>query len=145
MTTHSSDPVLEVKRIFQAGADKIFNAWMNREEWQEWIGPEGMYCEVPLQQPVVGGNFQIQMKISRDNVFPVVGTYREIQKPTRIAFTWGRAGDTAPQSLITVTLQEHAGKTTLILQHEGLSSLESRNAHERGWNDTFNKLERYLQ
>lgn len=137
-------PVLEVKRTFAASPSVVFEAWMNREQWQAWIGPEGMFCEVPLLEPIVGGNFQIKMKISAENIIPVIGVYREIEKPTRIAFTWGRADSTAPHSLITVTLKNAEGKTALTLSHEGLGSPESRDSHGRGWNDTFNKLERYL-
>ena len=137
--------VLEVKRIFAATPTDIFEAWMSREKWQAWIGPEGMFCEVPLLHPVVGGNFQIKMKITEDNIIPVIGTYREIEKPARIVFTWGRANDDISRhSLITVTLDSSAGKTALTLRHEGLDTQESRDAHGRGWNDTFNKLERFL-
>lgn len=144
MNDRNDNPVLKIKRVFAASPNKVFDAWMNREEWQAWIGPEGMACEVPLLEPFVGGNFQIKMKISDDNIIPVVGVFREIEKPSRIAFSWGRAGDPLSQSIITVILNAIDGHTALTLQHEGLSSVESRNDHERGWNGTFNKLARYL-
>lgn len=144
MNDTAANPILEVTRIFAASPSKVFDAWMNREQWQAWIGPEGMMCEVPLMEPFEGGNFQIKMKISEDNIIPVVGVFREIEKSHRIVFTWGRAGDALSQSVITVMLNAINERTELTLQHTGLSSIESRNDHERGWNGTFNKLERHL-
>lgn len=144
MNEHKAGPVLEIKRIFVASPSKVFDAWLNREEWQAWIGPEGMNCAVPLLEPFVGGNFQIKMKISEDNIIPVAGVFLEIEKPNRIVFSWGRAGDPLSQSVITVTLNAIDGHTALTLQHVGLTSVESRNDHERGWNGTFNKLAHYL-
>lgn len=142
--THGN-PVLEVVRIFEVAPEAVFDAWLQRDAWQAWIGPEGLLCEVPLQQAFVGGHFQIRMKISEENIIPVIGTYREIEKPARIVFTWGRDGDTKPQSVITVVLKDLGGRTQLTLSHAGLDSAESRDAHGQGWNATFNKLARYLQ
>jgi uncharacterized protein YndB with AHSA1/START domain len=144
MNGDSDNPVLEVKRVFTASPSAVFDAWMNRAAFAAWIGPEGMTCDVALLEPFVGGQFQLQMKISDDNSFPVVGTYRAIEKPTRIVFSWGRADDLSSQTIITVMLNALGEHTELTLQHAGLRSVESRNAHGRGWNDTFNKLARYL-
>ncbi len=145
MSGTKTDRTLEVKRTFDIDPDTLFDAWMMREKWQAWIGPEGMFCEIPLLQPAVGGNFQIKMKIADDHVIPVAGIYREIEKPARIVFTWGRADDDISRhSLITVTLKNSDEKTVLTLWHDGLVTPESRDAHGRGWNETFDKLERYL-
>ena len=48
MTTTTVNPVLEIKRLFDAPPERIFDAWLVREEWQAWIGPEGTQCEVPV-------------------------------------------------------------------------------------------------
>lgn len=42
MSATAEDTTLEISRMFDAPAARVFNAWLNREEWQAWIGPEGM-------------------------------------------------------------------------------------------------------
>lgn len=144
MSTDNDNPILEIKRLFAASPTDVFAAWISREAFQAWIGPEGIACPVSFLEPFVGGTFQIQMKISEDNSFPVVGVFREIEAPTRIVFSWGRAGDTSSPSIITVLLKAIDGHTELTLQHAGLLTAESRDAHAIGWTGTLNKLARHL-
>ncbi len=145
MNNGNDNPILEIKRVFAANSTDVFDAWMNRAAFEAWIGPEGIVCPVSLLEPFVGGTFQIQMKISEDNSFPVVGVFREIETSTRIVFSWGRAGDASNPSIITVLFKAIDGHTELTLQHAGLLTAESRNAHGLGWNGTFNKLGHYLE
>ena len=52
-TPHATDvsPVLEIVRSFDAPPARVSDAWLVREQWQAWIGPEGVQCEVPLLEP----------------------------------------------------------------------------------------------
>ena len=47
MNTMTDAPVLEVKRLLDATPEQVFDAWMKRERWQAWIGPEGTQSDVP--------------------------------------------------------------------------------------------------
>ena len=49
------DTTLLITRIFDAPREQVFDAWLTREEWQAWIGPEGVRCDVPLLEAHVGG------------------------------------------------------------------------------------------
>ena len=135
--------VLEITRVFDASPDQVFDAWTVREQWQSWIGPEGVSCEVPLLEPRVGGGYKIIMRLSDGRVIPVVGTFREVDRPKRIVFTWKWEGNDA-DSLVTLTLRDLAGKTELTLRHEGLLTVENRDNHGKGWNGTLNKLVAFL-
>ncbi len=66
---------------------------LNREEWQAWIEPEGVTCEVPLREPRVGGRYRLTMNLPDGKMLPVAGVYRAIDEPRRLVFTWGREGD----------------------------------------------------
>jgi uncharacterized protein YndB with AHSA1/START domain len=61
MSVAAEDTTLEITRIFDAPPARVFNAWLNREEWQAWIGPEGINCDVPLLEPRVGGRYREQL------------------------------------------------------------------------------------
>ncbi len=143
MTAITESPVLEIKRTFDAPPARVFDAWLNSEEWQAWIGPEGVNCEVPLLEPRVGGRYRLIMHLSDGRVIPIAGVFKTIEAPRRLAFTWGREGE-AKETLVTVTLRDLDGRTELTLRHEGLPTVTDRSDHGRGWNSALNKLVTYL-
>lgn len=123
---------------------RVFNAWLNREEWQSWIGPEGLNCQVPLLEPHIGGRYRIIMHLSDGRVVPVAGIFQTIDAPRTLAFTWGAESDPTRHSLITLTLDGKEGETELTLRQEGFGSVASRDDHVIGWNSALNKLVAYL-
>lgn len=145
MNAIAEDTTLEITRLFDAPPARVFDAWLHREQWQAWIGPEGLNCEVPVLEPHVGGRYRIIMKLTNGQVIPVAGVFKTIESPTSLVFTWGWENDPTRQSLITLTFRDKAGKTELTLRQEGLGSIANRDDHVRGWNGTLNKLVAYLQ
>jgi uncharacterized protein YndB with AHSA1/START domain len=140
----AEDTTLIVTRLFDASPPRVFDAWLIREEWQAWIGPEGMNCDVPLLEPHIGGRYRITMRLTDGRVVPVGGIYRAIDRPNALVLTWGREDDPSRASLLTLTLKPRGSATELTLRQEGLGSVASRDDHIKGWNDALNKLDRYL-
>ncbi len=144
MNAVADDATLEITRLFDAPPARVFDAWLHREQWQAWIGPEGMDCDVPVLDPRVGGQYRIIMRLSDGQVIPVGGVFKTIEPGRSLVFTWGWENDPTRQSLVTLTFRDKAGKTELTLRQEGLGSAENRDNHGRGWNSTLNKLVAYL-
>lgn len=144
MTTTVDETTLVLTRHFDAPPARVFDAWMNHDEFQAWIGVEGARCTVPLFEARVGGRYAIDLQLSNGDITPVAGEFREIEAPRRIVFTWGWNGDPKRQSLITVTFAPRNGGTEMTLRQEGLGSVETRDGHGAGWNSTFNKLAAHL-
>jgi uncharacterized protein YndB with AHSA1/START domain len=140
MNLVAADTTLEITRIFDAPPERLFNAWLEREEWQAWIGPKGVSCEVPLLEPWVGGRYRITMRLSDGRVIPVSGVFKTIERPSRLVLTWGWEGDPARQSLVALSFRGVNGKTELTLRQEGLESISSRDDHGKGWNSALDKL-----
>jgi uncharacterized protein YndB with AHSA1/START domain/DNA-binding transcriptional ArsR family regulator len=138
------DRTLTITRLFDAAPSRVFRAWLNREEWQSWIGPEGISCEVPLLESRVGGRYRISMHLSDGRTIPVAGIFKTIDAPHKLVFTWNWEGDASPESLITLTLRAIGNKTELTLQQEGLQTIANRDSHGKGWNSALNKLAVYL-
>jgi len=135
--------VLIVKRMFDAPPARVFDAWMEREQFEQWIGPEGVRCEVPVYEPQVGGRYRIVMHLSDGRVIPVVGVFKSIDRPRGFSMSWKwESGE--EDSLVTVALRDVGGKTELTLRHDGLQTVENRDGHEVGWNSALNKLERFV-
>lgn len=141
----AEDTTLIITRLIEAPPARVFDAWLNREEWQAWIGPEGMNCEVPLLEPHVGGRYRITMRLTDGRVIPVGGIFRAIERPRTLVFTWGPEGDSSRESLLTLTFIETGDNTKLTLRQAGLGSVASRDDHVKGWNGALNKLELYLR
>jgi uncharacterized protein YndB with AHSA1/START domain len=144
MTATTDESVLELSRVFDAPPARVFEAWLNREEWQSWIGTEGIRCDVPLLEPRVGGRYRVNMNMSDGRVIAVAGVFKLIEAPRRLAFTWGLDGDANRQSLVTITFNDLGDRTELILMQEGLGTVENRDGHSQGWNSALNKLDRHL-
>ena len=145
MSTTTLSPVLTVTRLFDAPADRVFDAWLVKEQWGAWIGPEGGYCDIEQFEPRVGGRYRLAMHIPRRDVIPVEGVFKIIDRPHRFAFTWGWALSGNPDTLVTVSLKSVGAKTELTLVHEGLPTPADREGHGKGWNSTLNKLALYLK
>lgn len=141
----ADDTTLEITRLFDASPERVFDAWLNREEWQAWIGPEGVNCEVPLLEPRIGGRYRITMRLPDGRVIPIAGVFKTIDASRCLAFTWEWEGDSSRQSLVTITLRERGDKTELTLRQEGLGTVSNRDDHGTGWSSALNKLVSYLK
>ena len=136
--TSSQDPTtLELRRIFDASPAAVFDAWIARDQFAAWIGPEGMKCEVPVLEPRVGGRYEITMRLANDQVVPVSGTFKVIDPPRQLVFSWGWNGDPTRQSLVTLEFTARGTRTELLLRQEGLGSASNRDQHGHGWNSAL--------
>ena len=93
-----------------------------------------------------GGTYRIVM-VRNGERLPVTGTYREVRAPERLSMTW-RWEEVDPaeeyDSLLTLEFNPVAGGSELVLMHEQLSSVESRDRHEEGWTMIVDQLGREL-
>ncbi len=144
VTSPPDETTLELRRLFDAAPEALFDAWMSREEWAAWIGPEGIDCEVPVLEPKVGGRYEVTMRLRNGQVIPVSGVFRTIERPHLLVFSWGWNGDPTRQSLITLEFTARGTRTELLLRQEGLGTVANRDDHGRGWTGALNKLQRYL-
>jgi uncharacterized protein YndB with AHSA1/START domain len=144
MTKDAKGPVLEITRVFDAPPARIFEAWLDRDEWASWIGPEGVECDVPLLEPRVNGRYRLTMHLEDGKILPIAGVFTAIEANKSFSFTWGPEGDPSRQSLVTVDLRDLNGRTELTLRQEGLPTTSDRDAHDKGWNSALNKLAAHL-
>jgi len=144
MSTTTLNPVLQIRRVFDATPEELFDAWFTREQWQAWIGPEGCQCEVPLLEAWKGGRYQIRMHLSDGREIPVEGEFQVVDRPRTLVFSWGWAlagGSTT----VRLSFKPVADGTELTLIHEGLPTAQDREGHGKGWNSALNKLARFVK
>jgi uncharacterized protein YndB with AHSA1/START domain len=76
----------------------------------------------------------------------LTGVYREVVRPTRLAYTWQWEGEDR-ETEVTISLasaSEGAGRTNLHLRHAGFPTEAARDDHVRGWTDCLDRLEAHL-
>ena len=138
--------ILRLTRLFDAPRERVFDAWTNPDVLKQWWAafptwdtPE---AEVDLRE---GGRYRLAMRNpDTGETHTVVGEYREIQRPERLAYTW--AWDEKPEmtdgdTLVEIEFREDGEATEVVLTHTGFPSEQVRDQHAHGWNGCFANLE----
>jgi uncharacterized protein YndB with AHSA1/START domain len=112
-----SDREVQAVRIFDAPRELVFKALTTPELLMRWMhGPNGWrlaVCEVDLR---VGGGFRYVWRKPSGREMGMSGVFRELAPPSRIVHSELFDEDwTGGETLVTTSLAEHAGKTTLTI------------------------------
>jgi uncharacterized protein YndB with AHSA1/START domain len=134
---------LQLTRSYAAPCEEVFRAWTEAGAMERWFAPSDDYTVVvPELELRVGGAYRIEMHHQGGAVHKVGGTYREIQPPRLLSFTWQWEG--SGETLVTVELREKGATTEVVLTHSPFSSDEERDKHDHGWVGCLDRLARYL-
>jgi uncharacterized protein YndB with AHSA1/START domain len=132
---------VRVRREISATAEELFDAWLDAESLAMWMRPGGTRETRAETDPRVGGAFRIVM-VDGDEDFEHVGTYREIDRPRRLVFTWSSPATHHRESIVTVTFQPSADATVVEVHQVGLPDKDAQTAHTAGWDDALRVLGR---
>ena len=154
MTTEPQNQKLLIVREFDAPLALVWKAWTEPESCMKWWGPKNFtapFCKIDFK---VGGKYLNCMRSPEGQDFWSTGTYLEIVPMERIVCTDSFAdekGNIVPSSYygmegfplelkVTVTFEEHEGKTKMTLTHEGIPSGKMTDLTNASWNESFDKL-----
>lgn len=147
MTEHREFTII---RVFDAPRDLVFRAWTDPTHAACWFGPQG--CTTPVETISMdvrpGGAWHATMVRDDNGIeYPTGGTYREVDEPSRLVFTWtdptSPAGRPA-ESLVTIELVERDGKTEMTFTQTGFATDSGRDGARWGWNSGFDGLATHL-
>lgn len=130
---------VSVRREIQASVEELFDAWLDAEGLAVWMCPGNVTHSVATLDARVGGTFEVKMH-TPDAVLLHHGTYRAIQRPHRLVFTWLSPGTRQTESLVTVEFRRTPGGTEVVLLHEQLPDDAAARAHSLGWNRILDLL-----
>ncbi|CAN4279557.1 SRPBCC domain-containing protein [Pseudoxanthomonas sp. LjRoot125] len=92
----STDTVdVSVQRVFPVPAERVFDAWLTPRLLGQWMFGPGVRDEKVLRldvDPRVGGRFSMLVERGGQRI-DHVGEYLVIDRPHRLSFTWGIAGE----------------------------------------------------
>ncbi len=138
----TDDFSLTVRREIAAPAEALFDAWLDAESLGTWLRPGGIRETRAETDPQVGGTFRIVM-VDGDASLLHCGTYREIDRPRRLVFTWSSPATQLRDSVVTVTFELSSERSTVVQIHQvGLPDEEARASHQAGWSDILHELDR---
>lgn len=146
--THDSDVVertLVIERVFKASPEKVFKAWTDPAILVQWYGPEGFHTRDVTMDVRPGGVHREVMVGPDGNAHVASGVYREIDPPKRLVMTWAwddEKGRRGHETVIEITFHQAPGGTRMQLIQQIFQSADARNSHGKGWNSSFDKLEK---
>jgi len=138
---------LNIRRTFNAPRELVFRAWTEPQLLAQWSCPRGYTFSENRGELRVGGTFSARMRSPEGTEHRLRGVYREIVPPERLVFThcWvDEQGAPGPETLVTVTLAEHGGRTEMSFHQALFVSVEARDRHEQGWTNCFERLAELL-
>jgi len=153
---------LIIIRMFDAPSELVFKSWTEPQQVKRWWGPRGYsvpYCTIDLR---LDGVFHYCMRSPEGTDFWGKSIYREIDSPERLVFTdsfsdesgnivspaqYGLGEDWPMETLVTLTFEEHEGKTKLTLRSLLGPAVSDANIEGavQGWNESFDKLAELLE
>jgi uncharacterized protein YndB with AHSA1/START domain len=134
---------LRLSRVLNADPDTVFGAWTEPEQLKQWSCPEGTTLERAEVDLKVGGQYLLGMRGSEGQHHTAVGTYREIDRPSRLVYTWAweEKENDVGETLVTVEFHDLGGSTEVVLTHERFPSAEASENHTQGWTSCLSRLE----
>ena len=151
------DYKVQIRRTFAAPREKVFAAWAQREQLEQWMCKDAAsHVVIHHQQDIrTGGRYRMEVRNpAKGEVYWGQGVYREVKPPEKIVFTWSWTKGTpdgaqlhpeSHETLVTVEFFARGTSTEVVLTHATFGSAKDRDDHNRGWNGCLDILANVLQ
>jgi uncharacterized protein YndB with AHSA1/START domain len=133
-------------RVLRAPRTHVFRALTDAGELPKWWGPTGFTTPSLDFVPQVGRAYRIAMQPPEGDLFYLAGEFRQVDPPERLVYTF-RWEDPTPEdreTLVTLSLRDAGEHTEIDFAQGTFATEERRSLHQRGWTDSFEKLDRLL-
>ena len=150
---------ITIERTFPAPLEDVWELWTTKEGIESWWGPDGFSTKVHKLDLWPGGALHYAMTatapeqidfMKRAGMSPTTethGTYDEVVKPSRLAFT--QVADFVPgvaaydiETLVELSLG--ASGVRMVLTFDAMHDAQWTKMAEMGWNSEVDKLGRAL-
>ncbi|MEQ8897524.1 MAG: SRPBCC family protein [Roseovarius sp.] len=138
MTATDTDLTLTVERVIDASPERLFDAWLDPETMKRFICPGATTVPSASSDAHEGGRFEVMMRVDGKDL-PHTGTYKEIDRPNRLVFTW-ESHASRDDSEVTLTFTPGSGGTHVTLTQIRFLSEDQREGHRKGWTSILEKL-----
>ncbi len=138
--------VLRLKRILPGARATVYRALSDPGALARWWGPRGFTAPIVEFDPRVGGGYRIAMQPPDGDLFYLSGEFREVDPPSRLAYTfrWYPSDPDDRETVVMLSLQDRGERTEVLLAQGAFATEERLALHEDGWSDSFWRLEQVL-
>jgi uncharacterized protein YndB with AHSA1/START domain len=137
-------PKVNVTKEFKKSSKKVFDAWLDTDLLSKWMfGPDVRDEEIIKLEnnPVEDGQFSYVVMRGKEEL-DHRGTYRKVQRPNRLVFTWGVNEEAGDESMVTIDIEATKNGCQLTLVHElNPKWKEYKDRTREGWTFMLEKLE----
>jgi uncharacterized protein YndB with AHSA1/START domain len=142
----TSGLTLELIRTLPAPRSAVWIAMTKPAYLARWWGPKGFTVPRVDFEPRVDGRYRIAMQPPDGELFHLHGEFREVDPPSRLAYTfvWDPPNPDDRETVVTLSLRDRGEQTEVSLNQGEFATEERWALHEGGWSDSFKKLERLL-
>jgi uncharacterized protein YndB with AHSA1/START domain len=137
---------LHLEKIFVVPPERVFAALVDAEQLRCWWGPAGFTVPGLQFDPVAGTDYRIAMQPPEGDVFHIRGTFRAVEAPRDLSFTftYEEPDPEDQETLVTLTLEPTDPGTRLVLDQGPFKTAARLELHRDGWTETLERLERSL-
>jgi uncharacterized protein YndB with AHSA1/START domain len=133
---------LEIRRKLEAPPARVYDAWTTPELLTRWFAPSPDFAVIVHRAEThVGGKYRIEMRHASGKSHIVVGEYRELNRPTRLVFTWAWEGSPMTDTMVEVEFRPSGSGTEVVLTHSRFATEAERDEHLKGWNGCLSQIE----
>jgi uncharacterized protein YndB with AHSA1/START domain len=133
---------LELTRTLPASRDRVFDCFADAALLVRWWGPQGFTIPSADFTPRVGATYRIEMQPPAGPAFRLTGTFRELDVPSRLAFSfeWDPPDPDDQATVATLSLRAVDDSTEVHLSQGPFKTEARRRLHRDGWTESLDKL-----
>jgi uncharacterized protein YndB with AHSA1/START domain len=135
-------PSLELTREFPAPPERVAELLTDPTKLAMWWGPRGFSIPSIDFVPRTGASYRIEMQPPEGDAFHLSGTFREVELPSSLAFSfeWEPPDRDDVETVAQLSL-EAVGDSTKVRLVQGPFKTSDRCAlHRAGWMESFDRL-----
>lgn len=131
---------------FAFPVERVFEAFLDPVTLTKWYGPRDSTVGKLSLNPVVGGNYAIELISARHGRLLTKGVYHVIDRYRRLQFSFQFEPDItlAGDSLVTVDFEHQNGRTRIALR-QVMEKLIDPIGRTQGWEQSFERLQAFLE
>lgn len=147
MTRQTEGKTVSVSRFSRTTPEAAFDAWIDPASLEKWFGPPCYKAKVLSHDCRPGGFWRFLMMAADGEGFHHFGTYLEIDRPRRLAFSWaseeqvvGWRDEFGNPTRVTIDFEPRDGGVEVRITHEDLQTQAARKALTGGWSGGLERL-----
>ncbi|WP_254532926.1 SRPBCC family protein [Natrinema gelatinilyticum] len=143
----TTDTSLTIRRTFDAPLERVFRAFTEPVELEEWFAPApgDVMTEIQTFAPKPDGERSIRFHMD-DDWFGSDGAFEEVVENERIVYTdqWVNFPEAEVDSRVIVEFSDAEDGTEVVLTHEQLPDGDAVGGAGMGWENSLGNLEEML-